>query len=196
MSVSAKKKFELISEILNDDDLPGIIKELTYYSSYRFRMWKLLDERGVVGFSPEEIAIEAIKKVMTGEWNWDPDKKELIPYLKSFVIKGLVANLATKKEVQLSVNDEDAIDNAGSRFPSLDEDLNSKQILEVIQNHIEGDEHVEYVFLGLYEDFKRSDTCKEFNLTPQEYDNANKRLKRKLKELEDEGAFKSIKEQL
>lgn len=188
-----ERKFQLICEILNEDDLPSIIKDLTAYAVSRFRFWKLLNESGVIGYSPEEIAIESINKVMLGEWNWNPEK-ELITYLKFEVIKGLVANLARKKEVQLSQDIGDAVHEYSRDTYTVVEELNAKQVLETIQKHIAGDEHVENVFLGLYEGYKRRDTIEEFGMTPAEYDSANKRLKTKLNELDGIGTFDSIKQ--
>src|SRR5690349_19272965 len=96
-----------IRKELDKQDWGQIIKRLTLHAHFRLKFWNLLSEKGIKGYSSEDIALEAISLVYSGEWHWDPKKSDLLPYLKFHVVNGLVANLARNKEVTSAVNSED-----------------------------------------------------------------------------------------
>jgi len=169
-------------EILKKQDWSLIIKELTLYSYSRFKFWNLLYEKGIKGYSPEEIAMEAIELVCTGQRTWDPMKSNLISFLKFHVIKGLVANLARSKEVRESdtrdIHDIHIIENY-----SLEEDLHAKQTLDLIRQELGNDKLLIGILNGIYDGLKRKDICEMLDIEIRIYNNAIRRLRTKLLKL-------------
>ena len=178
-------------DILEQQDWPTIIKELTLYAHSRFTFWKLLDEKGVNGYSPEDIAYEAIELVLVGKWNWDSNRSELLYYLKFCVVKALVGNLARLEEVKSS--DQVGIEELRiiESF-SLEDDLNAKQVLDIIQNELQGDKLLIGILNGLYDQLKRADICEMLDIDLEIYDNALRRLKFRLLKLKKKGILKSL----
>jgi hypothetical protein len=163
-------------KLLDNQDWDTLIKKLTLHAYSRFKFWNLLRQRVVKGYSPEEVALEAISLVYSGEWNWDPSKSDLLTYLKFHVVNGLVANLARSKEV-LTTDSDDRID---SEFDfSIEEDLNARMITESIRETLSEDLLVE-IFDDLLQGMKRGDIIEAKGIPPDEYDNALKRLKARI----------------
>ncbi len=180
------------NKLLNTQDWPYIIKDLTLYSYSRFKFWNLLYEKGTKGYSPEDIALEAIELVITGEWNWDPGKSDLLPYLKFHVVKGLVANLARNSEVKessaidiIKLNNNIEHDNEAL--------LNAQQIIEIVKSELVDNQPLLKMFMELYNGLTRKDICKSLNITTKEYDNQIRRLKTKLLVMDRKLIFSSLK---
>ncbi|MDN5203938.1 hypothetical protein QQ008_21275 [Fulvivirgaceae bacterium BMA10] len=178
-------------EILEHQDWPRIIKELTLHAHSRFTFWNLLKQKGIKGFSPEEIAYQAIEMVLTGEWNWNPNKSELLPYLKFCVVNGLVANLAKNKEVKVA-NTADIQELNVGNSSNLENDLNAKQVLVFIRNELKDDKLLIEILNCLYDGLKRADIHEMLNIDLETYDNALRRLKFRLLKLKKAGLMKSL----
>src|SRR5688500_10802560 len=88
---------------LQQQDWPRVIKELAAYAHLRMKYWGLLKNKNLKGLEAKDIALKAIESVFNGEWHWDPNKADLVTYLKFHVVKGMVANLARSAEV-ISIN--------------------------------------------------------------------------------------------
>ncbi len=160
-----------------------IIKEVTVYAIFQFRYWGLVTKDRLKGYTPEEVVMEAIEKVYSGEWQWKPEKSALIPYLKYHVVKGLVANLARNKQVNLNASvDVDSL-NVASEAASAAEEMNARQVLDYLKDKITDAESM-IVFDGLMEGVKRREICAEQGWEGNIYDNALKRLHNMLKHLE------------
>lgn len=180
-------------ELLENQDWPYIIKSLILYAYSRFSFWGLLRGKRVKGYSPEDIALEAIEKVLSGQWNWKPEESDLLDYLKFHVVKGLVANLANSKEVKASDSTDIHELNASTPF-SVEENLNAKQILCTIAKELQGEELLFSIFEKLYHGLKRKDICEELGIELKEYDNQVRRLRTRLTKMNKKELFKSLKQ--
>ena len=165
-----------VRKLLDTQDWDTIIKKLTLHAYSRFKFWNLLKRTALKGYSPEEVALEAISLVYSGEWIWNPSKSDLLNYLKFHVINGLVANLARNKEVRTT----DLDDNADAKFDfDIEEDLNARMMAEAIRETLE-DELLVQIFDNLLLGLKRVDIIESMGLNPGDYDNALKRLKKRV----------------
>lgn len=195
MPYTLSQKRELIDKILNPDEFERIFKDLTLSAIRRFNNWKLQHEKGIKGYSPSDIASMAIEKVYLGEWNWDPDRSPLIPYLKTQVIKGLVANLAEKPEVKSASIMEISDIHVESEKPNAHMELYATEVIEMAKERVKDDHWALKVLEARYELFDRGDTIDYHeDLTPQEYDNAVKRLDTQMRRIAKELDIKSSKE--
>lgn len=64
------------------------------------------------GKTPEDLAAEAILKVLEGERAWDPNRGPLLPYLEG-VVDSLVSHLATSPDNRIQESWSDAHDGPG-----------------------------------------------------------------------------------
>lgn len=163
-----------VRKLLDQQHWGTITKKLTLYAYSRFKFWNLLTEVGVMGYSPEEVALEAISLVYTGVWQWDPAKSDLLSYLKYHVVKGLVANLARSKEVR---NTWDVVGAESENNFSIEEELNAKLITEGIRESLKPERILLNIFEHLLTGMKRSEIIELLNISESEYDNALRRLK-------------------
>ncbi|MGB3870861.1 MAG: hypothetical protein WA937_15505 [Flavobacteriales bacterium] len=182
-AMSHPEHLEQILAVLTDAALPRILKELTLCAEYELRLKNDQGETRQLGLTGEDIAHDALEKVLTGKWKWNPERAPLLPYLKTQVIPGLVSNLVGRMEIQLgsSVEADNTANPLNSSTP-IDE-LYAKEVLIRIANHIAGDEQVEQVFKARGDGLTRSEACKAYHLPTKDYDNATKRLDRKIHDL-------------
>lgn len=176
-------RLEEICAILNKDDTPDIIKDLTRCAEYHLRVNGRSGETRLQGATGADIAQDAIEKVLTGKWAWDPARSPLVAYLKTQVIPGLVINLLTSKESKLASSTDPASMDIPANSSTPLEEMNAKQVLSQIQLHISDDQHAECVFMARTMGLTRAQACDEFNMETKDYDNASKRLDRKIHEL-------------
>lgn len=168
---------DAIRKELDQQDWNTIVKRLAIYAYSRLKFWNLVTEKGIKGYSAEDIALDAISAVYSGEWNWDPNKSDLLSYLKFHVVNGLVANLARSKEVLSQVNKE-GID-VEYEF-SIEDDINAKSVTELMRAQLKGDKQLLKLFELLYSGMKRKDICDETGMSNKEFDNDIRRLKSRL----------------
>lgn len=181
-----KNKLKVSKSAINGfehQDWPYIIKELTLYTYSRFKFWQLLERKSLKGYSPQEIAMEAIKLVLSGERHWDPSKSELLPFLKFHVVKGLTANLARSKELSLlsEVAEISELDIPDST--SIELNLQAKQVLDILRKKLDGDNLLIGILNGLNDGLKRKEICEMLEIELRSYDNAVRRLRTKVLEL-------------
>lgn len=162
--------------LLDQQDWGTIIKKLTLYAHSRFKFWNLLNEVGVMGYSPEEVSLEAISLVYSEQWNWNPTKSDLLSYLKYHVVKGMVANLARSKEVQST---RDSVKEVIYNF-SIEEELNAKFVADGIKESLKGEDLLLGVFENLLIGMKRHEIAELLSIPESEYDNALRRLKARI----------------
>lgn len=179
-------------KLLENQDWPYIIKDLTLYAVSRFRFWNLLTDKGVKGYSPEDIASKAIEMVLTEEWYWDPDKSDLLGYLKFHVVKGLMANLAKNKEVKKGINTELSEIQIKTNY-SIDDNLNAKQVVKLIEVELKDEKILLNIFYKLMEGMKRAEICEFLKIELKDYNNLIRKLKNRLLKMENKQLFDSLK---
>jgi hypothetical protein len=94
---------EKVFHLLETADWKDIIYRLTYYARQRARIyaWKSgRTDQLLGGKTPEDIACEAIEKVLSGTRDWDPDRyPNLLTHLQ-WVVKSDMEHLASSMEHQ------------------------------------------------------------------------------------------------
>jgi hypothetical protein len=92
-----------VLHLLENADWKDIILKLTHYALQRARVysWKSgKSDQLLGGKTPEDIAFEAIEKVLSGTRDWDPDKyPNLLTHLQ-WVVKSDMGHLASSMEHQ------------------------------------------------------------------------------------------------
>ena len=92
-----------VLHLLENADWKEIILKLTHYALQRARVyaWKSgKSDQLLGGKTPEDIAFEAIEKVLSGIRDWDPDRyPNLLTHLK-WVVKSDMEHLASSMEHQ------------------------------------------------------------------------------------------------
>jgi hypothetical protein len=175
---------ERVTTELKQQDWPRIIKELVAYTHLRLSLWGLLKNRHLKGYEPKDIAFRAIQAVLEGEWRWDPDKSDLLPYLKYHVVKGLTANFAKSAEITTSVDSTRQMQIEQVDEFSHEDELNASMVMDEINSSIQSDPVLIVVVDGLSKGLKRSEICELNDLDTGVYDNALRRLRTKLIHLE------------
>lgn len=188
-----QKRLDEILAVLNKDDAPGIIKQLTLHAEYHLRVNGRYGETRRQGLTGADIAQDAIEKVLTGAWAWDPGRSPLVPYLKTQVIPGLVINLLSLKESKLASAKDLGSAEIPVDSPTPIQEMHAAEVLSQIQAHISDDQHAECVFMARTMGLSRAQACEEFHLSTKDYDNATKRLDRKIHDLMTKEALKDIK---
>lgn len=166
---------------LDRQDWGVIMKHLTLHAHLRLKFWNLVKDKGIKGYSAEDIALEAISLVYSGEWKWDSAKSDILSYLKFHVVNGLVSNLARNKEV-LSASNSQNIDIEDSY--SVEEDLNAQLITSLIRDSLREDELLLKLFDGLFSGMKRKELCESLQITTKQFDNDIRRLKSRMLKFE------------
>ncbi len=164
--------------LLDEQDWGYIAKALTLHAFYRFKVWNLPIEKGVKGFSPQEIALEAISLVYAEEWKWDPEKSDILTYLKFHVVNGLVANLARSKEVLLmssSLNYEKQGDY------DIEDELSVELFIHSVKSSLKDDKLGLDVLECLLKGMERKDICEYLKVELRDYDNAVRRVRSKVR---------------
>ncbi|WP_299533577.1 hypothetical protein [Ulvibacterium sp.] len=179
-------------KLFEKQDWEYIIKDLTYYAYSRFKFWNLLYEKGIKGYSPEEITYEAIEAVLSGKWKWNPKKADLLSYLKFHVVRGMVANLARNEEVKTS-NPIDILEVNHDDDYSAEENFNANQILGIIKNELDKETVLYDLFILMNEGMKRKDICEELKISNREYNNLIRKLKSRLEKMDKKQIFDSLK---
>ena len=178
-----------MNSTLNDQDWPRIIKELTIYAYSRLRFWGIVKNKHVKGSTAKDVALNAIEAVLSGKWNWDPTKSDLLSYLKFHVVRGMIANLARDPEVKRTSDVELSEVDVESEFNQEDE-YNSTLVMSAIFDVIKVEPLLPEITDLLSKGMKRKDVCKKLKIDLSTYDNAIKRLRTRILKLEKAGILK------
>ena len=95
---------------------------LTAYATWKARnlRWRTgLRDALAGGRTPEDLAAEAILKVLAGERGWDPQRGALLPYLEG-VVDSLISHLAESADNRVQERWSDAYDRAAEGAPASD----------------------------------------------------------------------------
>ncbi|UXX78608.1 hypothetical protein N7E81_14700 [Reichenbachiella carrageenanivorans] len=134
----------------------------------------------------KDFAVETITKHLENEGKFDPNRNSnLTWYLKYSILRQLISNFQKssykRKQVNLHGQDnEDAIlESLYIEEFDLDGKIDADKILLQIERTIEDDVELLPIFRArYYQDSKRSEICGDLNISPDEYNNRMKRLKR------------------
>lgn len=88
---------------LQEADWAAIAVELTAHAAFRADnlAWRTGNSRDLAkGLNPEDVASEAIRKVIAGIRQWEPDRGGLLPFLKG-VVDSEISHLADSSDNQL-----------------------------------------------------------------------------------------------
>ena len=145
----------------------------------------------LMGKEVEDYVFEAIGKYLEEPEKFDPEKGELLEYLKYNLVRSFVANDLRKKEnnqtddIFAEDNDEDDEEHSSSYservlpytaalFP---DEIDYNAIKEYIEKEVQGDAVAENIFLGIYTyGMKRKEVIEEFTMTAVAFDNGMRRL--------------------
>jgi len=185
------------SKISEIDWKPLLLQLQAFTRSFvQFKGWfrKTGPKDVIKGKQIDDYVYEAITRYLENPQKHDPNKGTLVDYLKFTVIRSLVSNDLVSSEnrtssdvvglIMLTDENED-LSYRDARLPYaeavFDQNIDYDAIMKHVHEEIAKDSKVEEVFLGQSEQMKRSEIISAFNMTPEEYDNANRRLKTILK---------------
>jgi hypothetical protein len=144
------------------------------------------------GKEVDDYVYEAIGKYLKNREKFDPEKGDLLEYLKLNLIRSLVSNDLRKSEnhvtnfISAEGDEEDEADNKQAAYserllratePLFTDEIDYNDVKEYIEQQIQGNDLVEKIFLGLYHyGLKRRAVITEFNMSAAESDNGVRRL--------------------
>jgi len=168
-----------VIHLLENADWKDIILKLTYYALQRSKIytWKSgKADQLLGGKTPEDIACEAIEKVLSGTRDWNPDKyPNLLTHLQ-WVVKSDMEHLASSMEHQTTVRIYEHVDGEegpgdyyetipDSSLPTPEEVLitrEKKNVEEKLKGEfyamVEGDEDLEELLLYFDEGIDKPET--------------------------------------
>ena len=145
----------------------------------------------LMGKEVEDYVFTAIGRYLEQPEKFDPQKGELLEYLKYNLVRSYIANDLRKKENNqtddIFAEDNDEDDEEGSSSYServlpytaalFPDDIDYNAIKEYIEKEVQGDTDAENIFLGIYTyGMKRRDVIEEFTMTAVAFDNGMRRL--------------------
>jgi len=143
----------------------------------------------------DDYVYEAITRYLENPDKHRPESGDLVDWLKYNVIRSLISNDLVSAEnrrssdltgVILAADENDEAESyRDARLPYLeavfDQNIDYDAVMKHVQAAVSKDERVEDIFLGYGDEMKRSEIISTFGMTPEEFDNANRRLKTILK---------------
>ena len=179
-------------EITNDYDnidWNGVIPVLMAYAYVLIG-----DNNQRMARSREEFAydftIDAIAKYLNEPEKFDSSRNpDLIRYLKYYILRQLISNakkkaanvneVVTKEKDDEYEFDSDSLDDLFVKEFDLDESIDVASIVTQIERAIEDNDELYEIFIGrYYNESKRSEICKDLNISTKEYDNRIRKLRR------------------
>lgn len=156
--------------LLDAHDWEPTITRLTAYVIMicRFRRYRL-----PVHLQPEDIVVDAIDKVYSGERNWEPSRDADLGKYMASVVKSMMSNLIESKQLPTTDLDSATVAEEVQSYHSLEyEDLN-KRIVEAVRNEPD----LALIFKALKEGFRPREIAEEYHLDIRIVNNAQKRLR-------------------
>lgn len=160
--------------ILDKLDAHNWEASVTKLNVYALRLCKYRGWDLPVSLDPEDIVIEAVKKVYAGERRWNPEKDpDLFAYMKS-VVKSMIGKLAEPRGRRTNL---DALKN--ERSPADEDEALDYDILHAaISQETRGDPELAIVYKGLKDGLKPRDIAREYAIPMDTVRNSIKRLRR------------------
>lgn len=166
-----------------DQDWESILRELIAYANALLQDDVSSSEKAEMA---KDFAVEAITKYLEEDSKFDVTRNSnLVWYLKYNILRRLVSNYYKssykKKQVRLYGKDdeEDILESLYVKEYDLEGKIDAEKVLSQLETKIEHDSELLSIFKGrYYQNLKRSEICLDLNITPNEYNNRMKRLKR------------------
>lgn len=130
------------------------------------------------GLEPEDVVMEAIEKVYTGERNWNPQQEsDLHRYMLS-VVTSIVSNIRTRKEsvYTATMNEEELAVVPG--YDNVEAELFAKELDDAIAVGLKGDAELCLLYKAIKDGYSMQDISQEYVIDINILYNAKKRLNR------------------
>jgi|GEM_PF-4083009 len=166
----------------NRDLLENQPWKVLYPKLLRFAIWQARIH-GMDEHKGKDFAQSAIKRVFDGTRKWDPQRGDLLPYLKDTVksIASKHLQLAYhKNQEEHEQNGTNILDSVVDSEPSADDILEIETLQNDLLNLCE-DEEEELVMLDLFQEMKRKEIIDDLGLDTQDYDNIVRRIRRRVR---------------
>lgn len=157
-----------------------IYEELLDYA--RFKMGSSFTKGGgalPLGHKPEDIAQEAIRRVLEGKRRWDPNQDpDLCDYLKS-VVSSLISALWEKADYSRKDGDpvEEHLDISSSENPTYNDCLDA--LKEILDEATSDDVDLEYVRMGFEDEMKSAQIASFIGSEVKEVYTLTRKLRRR-----------------
>jgi RNA polymerase sigma factor (sigma-70 family) len=191
----------MVEQPLNIDysEWEKIIINLTAFAQMQIKTYKWANNLLPKGYTVEDFVMETIMTFLENPKQYEPEKSKLTYYLKTCILRRLISNASKSKDntarITIEFNPSDEDSNLENYFPifdnTIEDDIDEKNILSEIENMVKSDTEIEEIYFSLQLGLKRREACEELQISPNEYTNRLKRLKRKIDKLIEE--FQTIK---
>jgi hypothetical protein len=144
----------------------------------------------LMGKQGHDYAQDAIVNYIENREKFKPELGDLLDYLKYNLIRAAIGNDLRRKENRLTKDifkedkeddDDDNTSYAERLLPctvaAFSDDYDYDELKKYIEEGIKGDTHAENILMGKCLDMLRREIIEDSNMTPDDYDNANRRLK-------------------
>lgn len=136
-----------------------------------------------------DYAMDAIEKHLRRPEKFDPERGDLVDYLKLNFIRSFIRNDVRKIENRTTEDifawdddqDDDGVPYSEQVLPYVDalfpDDIDYAAVKAYIENEVAGDQDAESILLGIYtEGLKRREIIEKLQMTEEVYDNGVRRL--------------------
>lgn len=172
---------------LNAQRWDEIMEKLYAHSISRINWFGLKSEVRMQGKEPKDFANEAVTLLWEEKRHWDDSKEpEILNFLKG-VINSLIYNMVKSKEREVFVDKDLSDEINDSLFIDLmfEERLICENLIDKLEDSLLGDEEMWLVFKSLIEGLKPTDIEKKYGINIKVVQNAQKRLRRRIKNITD-----------
>lgn len=133
-----------------------------------------------------DFAMDTITQYLHNKSKFDPTRNpDLVKYLKYNILRQLISNSKVTGNIKYEKTSESIKIDSYSITEKLitdikiDEKIDTDRIINIVEEKIANDDDLTMIFnCRYYSNSKRSEICKDLNISEKEYDNRIKRLRR------------------
>lgn len=133
-----------------------------------------------------DFAMDTITQYLHNKSKFDPTRNpDLVKYLKYNILRQLISNSKVTGNIKYEKTSESIKIDSYSITEKLitdikiDEKIDTDRIINIVEEKIANDDDLTIIFnCRYYSNSKRSEICKDLNISEKEYDNRIKRLRR------------------